>query len=135
MKKVKPNEFLKLEPSLRNNDFVVELPEEIKVNFENLKVVLKDGKAIPNWIKFNSVSGEIIANPPENVEKVELKIIIENENGEITVKDVEIDFSDASPKTTEKLLNNDTMFIPLSDQLLKEQNILDNYGSQIINNL
>ena len=38
-------------------------------------------------------------------------------------------------KTTEKLLNNDTMFIPLSDQLLKEQNILDNYGSQIINNL
>ena len=38
-------------------------------------------------------------------------------------------------KTTEKLLDNDTMFIPLSDQLLKEQNILDNYGSQIINNL
>ncbi len=135
VKKVKPNEFLKLEPSLRNNDFVVELPEEIKVNFENLKIVLKDGKAIPNWIKFNSVSGEIIANPPENVEKVELKIVIENENGEITVKDIEIDFSDAEPKTTEKLLDSDTKFMPLSDQLLKEQANLDNYGSQIINNL
>ena len=69
------------------------------------------------------------------MEKIELKVIIENENGEITVKDIEINFSDVSPKTTEKLLNNDTMFIPLSDQLLKEQNILDNYGSQIINNL
>ena len=69
------------------------------------------------------------------MEKVELKVIIENENGELTVKDIEINFSDASPKKTEKLLNNDTMFIPLSDQLLKEQSILDNYGSQIINNL
>ena len=36
------NEFLKLEPSLRNNDFVVELPEEIKVNFENLKEKSKE---------------------------------------------------------------------------------------------
>ena len=76
--------------------FVVELSEEIKVNFENIKVVLKDGKEIPNWIKFNSISGEIIANPPENVEKVELKVIIENENGEVTVKDIEINFSDAN---------------------------------------
>ncbi len=135
VKKIKPNEFLKLKPNLRNNDFVVELSDEIKTNFKSLKVVLKDGKEIPNWIKLNPISGEIIANPPENMEKIELKVIIENENGELTVKDIEINFSDASPKTTEKLLNNDTMFIPLSDQLLKEQNILDNYGSQIINNL
>ena len=135
VKKIKPNEFLKLKPNLRNNDFVVELSDEIKTNFKSLKVVLKDGKEIPNWIKLNPISGEIIANPPENMEKIELKVIIENENGELTVKDIEINFSDVSPKTTEKLLNNDTMFIPLSDQLLKEQNILDNYGSQIINNL
>ena len=135
VKKIKPNEFLKLKPNLRNNDFVVELSDKIKTNFKSLKVVLKDGKEIPNWIKLNPISGEIIANPPENMEKIELKIIIENENGELTVKDIEINFSDVSPKTTEKLLNNDTMFIPLSDQLLKEQNILDNYGSQIINNL
>ena len=69
------------------------------------------------------------------MEKIELKVIIENENGEITVKDIEINFSDANPKTTEKLLDSDTKFMPLSDQLLKEQSILDNYGSQIINNL
>ncbi len=135
VKKIKPNEFLKLEPSLRNNNFVVELPDEIKENFENLKVVLKDGKEIPKWIKLNPVSREIIANPPENVEKLELKIIIENENGEVTVKDIEINFSDVNPETTEKLLDNDIKFMPLSDQLLKEQTILDNYGSQIINNL
>ena len=135
VKKIKPNEFLKLKPNLRNNDFVVELSDEIKTNFKSLKVVLKDGKEIPNWIKLNPISGEIIANPPENVEKVELKVIIENENGEVTVKDIEINFSDVNPKTTEKLLDSDTKFMPLSDQLLKEQSILDNYGSQIINNL
>ena len=135
VKEIKPNEFLKLEPNLRNNDFVVELPDEIKTNFKSLKVVLKDGKEIPNWIKLNPISGEIIANPPENVEKVELKIIIENENGEVTVKDIEINFSDVNPETTEKLLDSDTKFMPLSDQLLKEQTILDNYGSQIINSL
>ena len=135
VKEIKPNEFLKLEANLRNNDFVVELPDEIKTNFKSLKVVLKDGKEIPNWIKLNPISGEIIANPPENVEKVELKVIIENENGEVTVKDIEINFSDVNPETTEKLLDNDIKFMPLSDQLLKEQTILDNYGSQIINNL
>ena len=135
VKKIKPNEFLKLEANLRNNDFVVELPDEIKTNFKSLKVVLKNGKEIPNWIKLNPISGEIIANPPENVEKVELKIIIENENGEVTVKDIEINFSDVNPETTEKLLDKDIKFMPLSDQLLKEQTILDNYGSQIINNL
>jgi len=135
VKEIKPNEFLKLEANLRNNDFVVELPDEIKTNFKSLKVVLKNGKEIPNWIKLNPISGEIIANPPENVEKVELKVIIENENGEVTVKDIEINFSDVNPETTEKLLDNDIKFMPLSDQLLKEQTILDNYGSQIINNL
>ena len=30
VKKIKPNEFLKLKPNLRNNDFVVELSDEIK---------------------------------------------------------------------------------------------------------
>ena len=135
VKKIKPNEFLKLEPNLKNNGFVVELPDEIKANFKNLKVVLKNGKEIPNWIKLNSISGEIIVNPPENVEKVELKIIIENENGEVTVKDVEIDFSDVNAETAEKLLDSDTKFMSLTDQLRKEQTILDNYGSQIINNL
>jgi len=135
VKEIKPNEFLKLEANLRNNDFVVELPDEIKTKFKSLKVVLKSGKEIPNWIKLNPISSEIIANPPENVEKVELKVIIENENGEVTVKDIEINFSDVNPETTEKLLDNDIKFMPLSDQLLKEQTILDNYGSQIINNL
>ena len=38
------------------------------------------------------------------MEKVELKIIIENENGEVTVKDVEIDFSDVNVETTEKII-------------------------------
>ena len=65
----------------------------------------------------------------------EYAFTLENENGEVTVKDIEINFSDVNPKTTEKLLDSDTKFMPLSDQLLKEQSILDNYGSQIINNL
>ena len=119
---------------MRNNDFVVELPDEIKTNFKSLKLVLKNGKEIPNWIKLNPISGEIIANPPENVEKVELKVIIENENGEVTVKDIEINFSDINPETTERLLDSDIKFMSLTDQLRKEQAILDNYGSQIINN-
>ena len=69
------------------------------------------------------------------MEKIELKVIIENENGEVIVKDVEIDFSEVNAETTEKLLDSDTKFKSLSDQLLKEQANLDNYGSQIINNL
>ena len=71
---------------------------KLRQTLKALKLVLKDGKEIPNWIKLNPISGEIIANPPENVEKVELKVIIENENGEVTVKDIEINFSDVNQK-------------------------------------
>ena len=42
-----------LESKIRGNVFVVELPNEIKNNFENFKIVLRNGQKLPEWIKFN----------------------------------------------------------------------------------
>jgi len=131
----KPDEFLKLESKLKGNAFVVELPNEIKNNFENFKIVLKDGKKLPEWIKFNLDNGEIIANPPKNIETIDLKIIVEDSNGKITVKDLKVDFSTKNTINSELINNNDTKFVSLSNQLSKEYTNWNDYGSQIIDSL
>ena len=140
---IKPNEFLKLESNLRGNEHVVDLPVslhfllqyELKTSFENLKIVLKDGQELPNWIKFDPNSAKIISNPPKDVSSIDLKIIVEDPNGEITVKDLTINFSKENSSTTEKILDTNNEFVTLTAQLSKEHAKLDDYGSQVIDSL
>ena len=105
---IEPDEFLKLESNLEDNDYVTDLPVSIhflvqydlKTNFENLTIVLKDGKELPSWIKFDKDSGKIISNPPKDVNSVDLKIIIQDPDGETIVKDLKIDFSKENTSTS-----------------------------------
>jgi VCBS repeat-containing protein len=140
---IEPDEFLKLESNLENNDYVADLPasihflikNDLKTNFENLTIVLKDGKELPSWIKFDKESGKIISNPPKDVNSVDLKIIIKDPAGETIVKDLKINYSKENKSTSEKILDTDNGFITLSAQLSKEHANWDNYGSQLIDSL
>ena len=60
---------------------------------QNLKVVLNNGQELPEWIKYDPKSGKVIASPPENVKSIDLKVILENPNGELSVKDIKLDFT------------------------------------------
>ena len=140
---IEPDEFLKLESNLENNDYVVDLPSSIhslikndlKIDFKNLIIVLKDGKELPSWIKFDKESGKIISNPPKDINSVDLKIIIKDPTGETIVKDLKINYSKENKSTSEKIIDADNVFTTLSAQLSKEHANWDNYGSQLIDSL
>ena len=57
------------------------------VILKKTKLVLKDGSALPDWVEFNPITGEINVNQPEDTDKLEFKLIIERD-GEIIVKDL-----------------------------------------------
>ena len=118
-----------------NNGEVLEtkVPETLIGNFEKTKLVLKDGSAIPDWVEFNPISGEINVNPPEDLDKLELKLIIERD-GEVIVRDLEIEIDQDSISQNVEDLEN-TKFIAFKDQLNKEHDNWEEYGSNIINRL
>ena len=118
-----------------NNGEVLEtkLPENLIGNFEKTKLVLKDGSALPDWVEFNPITGEINVNPPEDTDKLEFKLIIERD-GEIIVKDLEVNVGeDDNAQYLEDIEN--TRFIAFKDQLNKEHDNWEEYGSNIINRL
>ena len=109
------------------------MPETLIGSFEKTKLVLKDGSALPDWVEFNPITGEINANPPEDVDKLEFKLIIERD-GEIIVKDLVVDVEgDDNAQILDDI--EDTKFIAFKDQLNKEHENWEEYGSNIINRL
>ena len=81
----KPETIFQLKPLNIGNDLIIDLPNELKGNFNNTKLVLKDGTEVPDWLEYDPVTGQIIAeNPPEDVSQLELKLIIE-QDGKIIV--------------------------------------------------
>ena len=66
------------------------------------------------------LTGQIIAEPPKDIENIKLKIIAENENGEISVKEIELEFKKEN-ENTGKLIDPETNFEPLNAQLAKKK--------------
>ena len=115
---------------------IINLPNDISQNFERSKLVLEDGSEIPEWLEYDPKTGKIIADPPEDISKLDLKLIIE-QDGEIIVKDLSIEFSDENTAQIEETdsLEADNKFVSLNDQLDKEFTNWDDYGSNVINRL
>ena len=130
VKTIEPDEFLNFETQIKDDNFEFELPWEDKI-----KVVSKDGKEVPDWIKYDPKSGKVIASPPENVKSINLKVILEDSNGEISVKDIKLNFTNNNTQESQKIIDNETKFVSLSSQLSKEYSNWDSYGSQLIDRL
>ena len=130
----KPETVFQLKPTSFEDGLVIDLPNELMGNFERSKLVLKDGSEVPDWLEYDPVTGQIIAeNPPENVDQLELKLIIEKD-GEIIVRDLQVDLkSQNTSQNTDASENN--KFVTLSDQLDKEFNDWEDYGNDLINRL
>ncbi len=129
VKTIEPNEFLNLKAKVEKENFEVELP------WQNLKVVLNNGQELPQWIKYDPKTGKVTATPPENVKSIDLKVIIENPDGELSVKDIKLDFINENAQETKNIIENETKFVSLSSQLSKEYSDWDDYGSQLIDRL
>jgi VCBS repeat-containing protein len=130
---IKSDQVYQLQTINNGETLEIKVPETLLGNFEKTKLVLKDGSAIPDWVEFDPITGEINANPPEDVNKLEFKLIIELD-GEIIVKDLAVD---VGSDDNAQILDNkeDTKFIAFKDQLNKEHDNWEEYGSNIINRL
>ena len=89
----------------------MELPIVKAQNSEEFEIVQEDGQKLPEWIKIDPFTGQIIAEPPSDVDNIKLKIISEKDGGEITVKEVELEFNKENNNTEDTssgsdLLNN-----------------------------
>ena len=130
----KPERTFQLRAINTGTDLAINLPTEILGSFERTKLVLKDGSEVPDWLEYDQATGEIIAaNPPEDLSLLELKLIIERD-GEIIVRDLEIDLGNTD---TSEIIDplEDNKFVAFNDQLEKEFNDWDDYGNNLINRL
>ena len=66
---------------------------------------------------------------------MDVKIIIEDSTGAVTVKDLKIDFMKNDNNTLLYVEETETNFVSLNQQLIIESDNLDNYGEKLINNL
>ena len=134
---IEANEEIKVQSESRdfNSDFIFKLENILEPNLDKIKLVLENGSDIPNWILFDEATGEITANPPAGIEVMDIKIIIEDSDGVITVKDLKIDFMKNDNNTLLDIEETEKNFVSLNQQLIIESDNLDNYGEKLINNL
>ena len=130
---IKSDQIYQLQTITNGEGFEIKVPDSIIGSFEKTKLVLKDGSVLPDWVEFDPITGEINANPPEDVDKLEFKLIIERD-GEIIVKDLAVDVGgDDNAQILDDIEN--AKFIAFKDQLNKEHENWEEYGSNIINRL
>ena len=134
---IEANEEFKIQSESRdfNSDFIFKLENILEPNFDKIKLVLENGSDIPNWILFDEATGEITANPPAGIEAMDIKIIIEDTDGVVTVKDLKIDFMKNDNNTLLDIEETEKNFVSFNQQLIIESDNLDNYGEKLINNL
>ena len=131
---IAPSEILNVETQVIDNKYYLELPIVKAQNSEEFEIVQEDGQKLPEWIKIDPFTGQIIAEPPSDVENIKLKIISENEGGEVVIKEVQLDFNNQN-NNTEKLTDPETTFEPLNTQLAKAQVNFDDYGDKLLRSL
>ena len=66
---------------------------------------------------------------------MDIKIIIEDTDGVVTVKDLKIDFMKNDNNTLLDIEETEKNFVSFNQQLIIESDNLDNYGEKLINNL
>mgnify|MGYP001997836427 CR=1 FL=1 len=131
---IEPSEILNVETQIVENKYYLDLPIVKAQNSEEFEIVQEDGQQLPEWIKIDPFTGQIIAEPPSDVDNIKLKIISEKDGGEIVVKEVELEFNKEN-NNTEKLDDPETTFEPLNTQLAKAQVNFDDYGDKLIRSL
>ena len=136
------NEFVKGEvfkpkPYIRDNKYIINLPDEIKENLEKGIAVLRNGEKAPKWVKVNLEKGEIKLDPPKNLKNLNLSIITMDKEGNKISNDIKSKISKSSAERFAKQLEikKETRFVSLNEQVANDRSSFDDYGSDILRRL
>ena len=134
------NATLKLASVAREGNIV-----KVKINDDNsnnvtqysLKISNQDTSPLPgqapNWIQIDPATGEIQAQPPENVDSISLQISAEDEDGSIRTLEIDLDFTadELSLNMNQpEIEGNIVEFASLQDQINLEFEGYENYGDK-----
>ena len=136
------NEFVKGEvfkpkPYIRDNKYIINLPDEIKENLEKGIAVLRNGEKAPKWVKVNLEKGEIKLDPPKNLKNLNLTIVTLDNDGNKISNDIKSKISKSSAERFAKQLEikKETRFVSLNEQVANDRSSFDDYGSDILRRL
>ena len=134
------NATLKLASVAREGNIV-----KVKINDDNsnnvtqysLKISNQDTSPLPgqapNWIQIDPATGEIQAQPPENIDSISLQISAEDEDGSIRTLEIDLDFTadELSLNMNQpEIEGNIVEFASLQDQINLEFEGYENYGDK-----
>ncbi|MDB3946984.1 Ig-like domain-containing protein [Candidatus Pelagibacter sp.] len=136
------NEFVKGDvfkpkPYLRDNKYIINLPDEIKDNLEKGIAVLRNGEKAPKWAKVNLNKGELVLDPPKNLKNLDLTIITMDQEGNKISNEIKSKINKRSAERFAKQIEikEQTKFVSLTDQVGNEKLQFDNYGEDILSRL
>jgi hypothetical protein len=134
------NATLKLASVAREGNIV-----KVKINDDNsnnvtqysLKISNQDTSPlpgqVPDWIQIDPATGEIQAQPPENIDSISLQISAEDEDGSIRTLEIDVDFTadELSLNMNQpEIEGNIVEFASLQDQINLEFEGYENYGDK-----
>jgi VCBS repeat-containing protein len=130
-------DVFKPKPYLRDNKYIINLPDEIKNNLEKGIAVLRNGEKAPKWAKVNLNKGELILDPPKNLKNLDLKIITMDQEGNKISNEIKSKINKRSAERFAKQveIKEQSKFVSLNDQVGNENFQLDNYGEDILRRL
>ena len=136
------NEFVKGDvfkpkPYLRDNKYIINLPDEIKNNLEKGIAVLRNGEKAPKWAKVNLNKGELILDPPKNLKNLNLTIVTMDQEGNKISNEIKSKINKRSAERFAKQMEikEQSKFVSLTDQVGNEKFQMDNYGEDILRRL
>ena len=136
------NEFVKGDvfkpkPYLRDNKYIINLPDEIKDNLEKGIAVLRNGEKAPKWAKVNLDKGELILDPPKNLKNLNLTIVTMDQEGNKISNEIKSKINKRSAERFAKQveIKEQSKFVSLTDQVGNEKLQFDNYGEDILRRL
>ena len=130
-------DVFKPKPYIRDNKYIINLPDEIKNNLEKGIAVLRNGEKAPKWVKVNLNKGELILDPPKNLKNLNLTIVTLDKDGNKISNDVTSKINKRSAERFAKQveIKEQSKFVSLNDQVGKENFQLDDYGEDILRRL
>ena len=129
--------MFKPKPYIRDNKYIINLPDEIKNNLEKGIAVLRNGEKAPKWVKVNLNKGELILDPPKNLKNLNLTIVTLDKDGNKISNDVTSKINKRSAERFAKQveIKEQSKFVSLNDKVGKENFQLDDYGEDILRRL
>ena len=130
-------DVFKPKPYIRDNKYIINLPDEIKENLEKGIAVLRNGEKAPKWAKVNLDKGELILDPPKNLKNLNLTIVTMDQEGNKISNEIKSKINKRSAERFAKQMEikEQSKFVSLTDQVGNEKLQFDDYGEDILRRL